>query len=114
MWGGAVSGDSREENETERRSQGVRMVYWFTRLLWRERPLAVAVNVSLMAVQGLLPAAQLLILQQLLDAVDRTSGAGGGVSDILLWIVALAAIRAGIAGIQALRAVSRAYLRESA
>ena len=90
------------------------MVYWFTRLLWRERPLAVAVNVALMVVQGLLPASQLIILQRLLDTVDRVGGLGGDISEIIIWIVALGGVQALTAGVQAARAVSRAYLRESA
>src|SRR5690606_40792409 len=79
-----------------------------------ERPLAVLVNVALMVFQGLLPATQLIILQRLLDTVDRVGGQGGDISEIIVWIVALGGIQALTAGVQAARAVSRAYLRESA
>ena len=46
-------------------------------VLWRERPLAVAVNVACMLVQGLVPAAQLLVTQRLLDVVAAVALGGG-------------------------------------
>ena len=96
------------------KGRSLQMVFWFTRLLWRERPLAVLANVALMFFQGLLPATQLVILQRLLDTVDRVGSGRGDVSDIIAWIVSLGGIQALSAGVQAIRAISRAYLRESA
>lgn len=90
------------------------MITWFVKLLWRERPAAVATNVGLMVIQGLVPAAQLLVLQRLLDTVALVATSSGQLGPMVTWIVALA----GIQGLQALlnagRQISRAYLRESA
>lgn len=90
------------------------MILWFLRLLWRERPFAVGINVLLMVVQGLTPAAQILIVQRLLDAVAGVASGGGDVGPMVVWIGALA----GLQGFQALltsgRQMSRAYLRENA
>ena len=96
------------------KGRSLQMVFWFIGILWRERPLAVAANIGLMVVQGLIPASQLVILQHLLDAVSRAGSLESGISEILVWIVALGAVQAGSSGLQAVRAISRAYLRESA
>ncbi len=90
------------------------MIIWFLKLLWRERPFAVGINVALMVVQGLTPAGQILIVERLLDAVAAVAVGGGDVGPMVVWIGALA----GIQGLQALlgsgREMTRAYLRESA
>ena len=90
------------------------MILWFLALLWRERPFAVAVNVVLMVVQGLVPAAQLLVVQRLLDVVAQVAAEGGDVRPLVVWIGVLAAVRAGQALLAAGRQMTRAYLRESA
>lgn len=90
------------------------MIVWFLRLLWQERPFAVAVNVVFMVVQGLVPAAQLLVIQRLLDAVAEVAARGGDVGPMVFWIGALAGMRALQSLLQAGRAMTRAYLRENA
>ena len=93
---------------------GFRRIRWFMGLLWRERPLAVSVNVAFMVVQGLIPATQLVVTQRLLDVVAAAAAGGGDWRDMVVWIAALA----GVSGLQAIleagRGVARAYLRESA
>lgn len=99
-----------------KRGREASIIIWFIRLLWRERPLAVGGNVLLMVAQGLVPAAQLLMLQRLLDAVAAATATPTpqGIRPLVVWIVALA----GVQGLQALfhagRQITRAYLRESA
>lgn len=100
--------------EKERRAQSARMIVWFAGLLWRERPLAVAVNVSVMLVQGLIPAGQLLVTRRLLDVVAGFSGGGGDFRAMAFWIGALAAVSGLQAVLEAARQTARAFLRESA
>lgn len=93
---------------------GFRRIRWFMGLLWRERPLAVSVNVAFMVVQGLIPATQLVVTQRLLDVVAAAAAGARDWRDMVVWIAALA----GVSGLQAIleagRGVARAYLRESA
>ena len=100
--------------EQERKLKSPQMVRWFLGLLWRERPIAVAVNVAVMLVQGVLPAAQLVVTQRLLDVVLGFSTGEGGFSTMAAWIGALAGVASIQAILEAARQTARAALRESA
>mgnify|MGYP002477968351 FL=1 len=105
----------RPQHEGNERSAGaLQMIRWFLALLWRERPLAVAVNVACMLVQGLVPAAQLLVTQRLLDVVAAVALGGGEWRLMAVWIAALAGVSVFQSALEAARAIARAYLRESA
>jgi len=109
-----VTGVKALQGQDLRRSGAARMLWWFFGLLWRERPLAVAINVAATAVQGLIPAVQLLITQRLLDTVAGMAGGAGGVRDMAVWIAALAGVSAFQALLESERQTARALLRERA
>lgn len=102
------------DGEKEQKVQSAAMIAWFIRLLWRERPLAVAVNVAVMLVQGLLPAAQLLVVQRLLDVVQGFAAGTGDTQATAVWIGVLAGVSALQALLEAARQTARAHMRESA
>lgn len=92
-----------------------RQIPWFFGILWWASPWAVSLNVGLIVVVGLIPAAQLLVLKHLTDAVTvLAAGAEEALSDVLLWVAVLAGVRLAQAGLSAVRDIGRAFLRERA
>ncbi|HEX6971254.1 MAG TPA: ABC transporter ATP-binding protein [Limnochordia bacterium] len=100
--------------ETTERRTAWRYLPWFFGVLWRTRPFALALHVGLMAADGLVPAAQLLIAQYLLDAVASLAAGTGSIAVVGRWIGALVAVRVAQALVAAGRNITRAYVREKA
>lgn len=93
-------------------------------ILWRASPVAVVINVGLVAFVGVMTPLQIEVNGRLVDAIADLAravessltldGSGGSISGVTLWVAAMVGIQFLRAALNALRGVARARLRERA
>ena len=110
----AALGGQAEETGRPVRDGALRIVLWFLKILWRERPWAVLASILLMVVQGLVPAARAVAMERLLGAVRALEQAGGETRAVAVWVGVFCGIQLTAMALRAGRSISRAYLRENA